>query len=269
MLTAQRLRELLHYDPETGVFTWLRPTSNRVKVGNRAGCNYRDRGWLIRLDTELHRAARLAWLYMKDEWPPLHLFQENDKVDDLRWANLYQAGRGEKLPPALRASGKPLTAARLRKLLDYDPATGVFTRRTLIGKRARLGAPTGLVNDRGYVLITVDGRRYRAHHLAWLHVYGVWPASRLDHRDLSRANNRIRNLRLATGSQNQANRGKQANNTSGYKGVYWIARENKWLAKIVRHGRQFHIGLFDDPRAAHAAYCKKARDLHGEFARAS
>lgn len=92
-LTAERLRELLAYDTETGVFRWrARPSRwSRIRAGNVAGCvknaGYREVG----LDSCRYRAHRLAWLYVTGEWPASGLDHENLNKDDNRWANLRPA----------------------------------------------------------------------------------------------------------------------------------------------------------------------------------
>jgi hypothetical protein len=270
MLTAELIREILNYDPETGRFTWRKARSNRVRVGSEAGCDAGDEiGRVIRLENYNHRVSRLAWLYMTGEWPEHHVYAINGDIRDTRWKNLEQRTRGSHLAPHSyrKASGDPLTQERLRQLLAYDKETGVFTHIAPVGARVKAGDLAGFVNDRGYVKICVDGRSYRGHHLAWLYVHGQWPSGKLDHKDRNRSNNRIDNLREATNSQNQANRAKQRNNTSGYKGVYWIEGQQKWLAKLVHKRKQYHLGLFATPEAAHEAYRAGAKRIHGEFAR--
>ena len=69
--------------------------------------------------------------------------------------------------------------------------------------------------------------------------------------------NRIANLRLATNEENGRNRGAQANNTSGYKGVAWHKRGRGWQARIHTRGKNNYLGL----------YAKAAKELHGEYAR--
>lgn len=73
MLTHARLIEVLHYDPATGAFTWLKQLAPRGKVGARAGCtdhNSRSKSRrFIRIDGTLYLEHRLAWLYEHGEWP--------------------------------------------------------------------------------------------------------------------------------------------------------------------------------------------------------
>lgn len=71
-LTHARLREVLAYDPLTGIFTWRVSTSKRIRVGDVAGGQPNKRGYVrIRVDGELFFAHRLAWFWMKGEWPGL------------------------------------------------------------------------------------------------------------------------------------------------------------------------------------------------------
>lgn len=87
----------------------------------------------------------------------------------------------------------------------------------------------------------------------------------VDHRDMDTLNNRRSNLRIATRLQNIHNRSAQANNRSGLKGVQLRADSGKWRARINVNGRVTSLGEFDNASDAHAAYCKKAQELHGEF----
>jgi hypothetical protein len=89
----------------------------------------------------------------------------------------------------------------------------------------------------------------------------------VDHRDGNGLNNRRKNLRLSTNSQNLCNRGSQRNGTSGFKGVTRHKLAGKWMAQIKQNGRRHYLGLFDKPEDAAAAYKTAAEALHGEFAR--
>jgi HNH endonuclease/AP2 domain len=109
---------------------------------------------------------------------------------------------------------------------------------------------------------------YNEHQLAWFYMTGRWPKPTIDHRDGDSTNNRWNNLRQATASQNNANRRRPRNNTSGYKGVYRGRRPGQWRAQIGKNGRTKYLGTFPTRQAAHAAYVAAARKHYGEFARA-
>jgi AP2 domain/HNH endonuclease len=161
-----------------------------------------------------------------------------------------------------------LTRARLRELLRYNPRTGEFRWRKRFCNRLRVGDLAGSVNRRGYRLINLRGRTYSEHQLAWFYMKGRWGRPTIDHRDGNVTNNRWNNLRRATWSENNANRCRSRNNTSGYKGVFRCRKTGKWRACICKNGQTIHLGAFTTPQAAHAAYVAAARKLFGEFARA-
>lgn len=176
-----------------------------------------------------------------------------------------------KPPTKTRTTAKngPLTLERLRELLIYDPATGEFTRRVDIYRKYRAGQKAGSRDRRGYVFLRIDYRPYTAHRLAWLYVYGVWPARDVDHIDGDCSNNRIANLRLATMSQNIANSKLSCRNKPGSKGVSWATNERKWKAQITFQSRNKHLGYFNSKEEAAACYREAATRLFGEFARTS
>jgi len=131
----------------------------------------------------------------------------------------------------------------------------------------KAGDVAGRGSGGGYRQISVDNRLYLAHRLAWLYMTGEWPEVQIDHVNMDRADNRFVNLRQATRSENKGNMRAQANNASGLKGVYWHKRAGKWCAQINTNGTRRHLGCFDSPEAAHAAYIASAKKHFGEFAR--
>jgi len=96
---------------------------------------------------------------------------------------------------------------------------------------------------------------------------GRWGRPTIDHRDGDVTNNRWKNLRRATASQNNANRRRPRHNTSGYKGVSLCRQSGKWRATIGSNGKTIKLGKFTSPKAAHRAYRAAARKLFGKFAR--
>jgi HNH endonuclease len=158
-----------------------------------------------------------------------------------------------------------VSRARLRALLHYDAESGEFRWRKQRGGKIRPGDVAGTVSVDRYRKITINGRQYRAHRLAWFYKTGEWCPQVVDHRDGDPSNNRWSNLRRATWSQNNANSRVQRNKTCALKGVSRNGR--RWRASIHKNGQKHHLGYFRTPQAAHAAYVKEARKLFGEFAR--
>lgn len=87
----------------------------------------------------------------------------------------------------------------------------------------------------------------------------------VDHIDGNTLNNQRSNLRLATPSQNQWNKGLYKNNTSGFKGVSWHKDTKRWQATIAANGKQKSLGVFYSKQDAALAYKEAAAKLHGEF----
>lgn len=89
----------------------------------------------------------------------------------------------------------------------------------------------------------------------------------VDHIDRDGLNNRRDNLRVCTFQENLCNKKIYKNNKSGYKGVSYHVRINKYSAEISHKGKQIWLGYFETPKEAYEAYCQSAIKLHGKFAR--
>ena len=148
-------------------------------------------------------------------------------------------------------------------LIRYDKDTGDFVW-SVSRPGASAGAIAGSVNKEGYRVIKLGRKPIRAHRLAWFLTFGVWPVASIDHKNGIRDDNRISNLREADHATNMQNKRKaMANNkSSGLLGVTWNKQHQRWQSKIMVNKQAHHVGLFDCPREAHAAYLNKKRQLH-------
>jgi hypothetical protein len=102
MLSAERLRELLRYDPKTGKWFWLASPNQRIRVGSEAGSLMGSGHRMIKAFGCKYLAHRLAWLYMTGEWPNDDVDHKNGKPDDNRWCNLRLATASQNIANSKR-----------------------------------------------------------------------------------------------------------------------------------------------------------------------
>ena len=160
---------------------------------------------------------------------------------------------------------RDLTVDLLNELFDYDKETGNLIWKNKPAKKVKAGAIAGSATDNGYIKITINQKKYRAHRLVFLMHKGYLPKT-LDHINGDRKDNRIENLRPATVSQNAMNRDISSKNKSGYKGVWWDKHKNKWRAVIKTSGERIHLGYFANVEEAGQVMRKAREELHGSFA---
>lgn len=95
ILTQDKLKQLLSYDPETGVFTWI-VNRGRVKIGTKCGCRTKRQGYLVtRINGKHYLMHRLAFLYMEGAFPQDQVDHVNRIKDDNRWGNLRHSATSE------------------------------------------------------------------------------------------------------------------------------------------------------------------------------
>lgn len=88
-ITQERLKHLLNYAPETGIWTWNNPNARSGReAGERAGSVGTGGYWVLRADCLTYRSCRLAWFYMTGEWPTYEIDHINREPWDDRWVNL-------------------------------------------------------------------------------------------------------------------------------------------------------------------------------------
>lgn len=151
-----------------------------------------------------------------------------------------------------------MTQEELKKLVSYDPETGIFI-------NLHRQEEVNYIRGKGYLGIQLNKTKYYLHRLAWLYMTGSIP-EQIDHIDTNRANNKWSNLRKADPSLNQHNKNLQSNNTSGIKGICWDKLNYKWIARLNFKGVCFNIGRFTSIEDAQKALEHKRNSLHGEYA---
>lgn len=161
--------------------------------------------------------------------------------------------------------GSTLTGAYLRQVIRYEAETGeLFWRRPRRNqKRGALGAPAG---HGGRLQTPIGGKAHYVHRLVWLYHHDAWPADQLDHINGNKLDNRIENLREATGLENLQNRWVgNAGTRGGLLGVSWDGRKvdgRPWRARIMRDGRSTSLGYYPTPEEAHEAYLAAKSQVH-------
>ena len=156
-----------------------------------------------------------------------------------------------------------ITQERLKELVSYDPDTGVFMRRTRTSNRVDMSKPIGSMDTHGYLWASIDGKTYRLHRLAFTYMTGSINDCDVDHINMNRADNRFSNLRQVSRSVNMQNKRRpSSNNKSGFVGVCYDSRMEKYCAHIRFGGKNRYLGSFETPEAAHAAYVAAKRESH-------
>ena len=180
------------------------------------------------------------------------------------------------------ADRENITPEYLRQIIDYDPETGEMTwlPRTaeMFGgcapeqcadwfNKNMAGKIAGGVGPRGYRMLEISGKNFRAARVAWAIAHGRWPSDQIDHINCIRSDDRLSNLREATAHQNARNKSASVRNATGVKGVHFERSKNKFMAQVRANGEYVFRRRFKTLEEAAAAYAEAARQYHGEFAR--
>lgn len=124
----------------------------------------------------------------------------------------------------------------------------------------------GTLHNKGYTQISLDGKHYLIHRLvAIAFILNPDNKSCIDHINSIKIDNRIDNIRWATGTENNQNQKIRKDNTSGTKGVYWNKRDKKWIAQIYIDKKKVNLGSFDNIEDAIKARQEKAKEIFGDF----
>lgn len=158
----------------------------------------------------------------------------------------------------------------LRKVLEYDQDTGLFTwiKNDIKSNQwhSRFeGRVAGHRDAAGYVIINFESKSYKAHRIAWYFMTGGWPDKQIDHIDRIKDNNKWKNLRLASNQENQFNTIHQKNSITGVRGVGLNRITGRWYSRITHNGKTYWLGYCYSQEEAVERYEKKAKELFGNF----
>jgi hypothetical protein len=108
-MTPERLKELVHYCPDTGIFTWAK-TRRGCRLGDTVGCRMKHGYIGIRLDDTLYLAHRLVWLYVHGNWPADQIDhidgnRANNKLANLREVTNMENAQNTRNPRPNNKSG--------------------------------------------------------------------------------------------------------------------------------------------------------------------
>lgn len=242
----------LRYD---GVSNTFYDTLRGVELKIRK-LNYSDNGVCktaqVKVKDRYVSAQIVAFILANQRQFEGRIFPVNGDKSDCRAENMYLVKDSDK--------DVALSAERVRHLLTYDHITGMFTWRnsTIYGDKS-----VGTFDKKGYLWIGIDGKSYALHRVAWLHYYGKWPDNMIDHKDGSKANNAIENLRDVTRNINAQNKRTAPSNarTTKVLGVY-LHKCGKYQAQIKKDKIWYNCGTHDTIEEAQAAYIEMKRKLH-------
>lgn len=160
-----------------------------------------------------------------------------------------------------------ITQEELKKLLHYDPETGIFTWLKTAARRLKIGQIAGSIrkdkDGKSYTLISVNNKRYLAHRLSWLYTHGEFPDEEIDHISGDGIDNRLCNLRSVSRSENCKNMRRNSKNKSGITGVIWRKDASKWAVQISSGRKKINLGLFNN--IFDAACARKNAEIKYEF----
>ncbi len=159
-----------------------------------------------------------------------------------------------------------ITQEELKQIVHYDPETGVMIRlkhrqKSRVGKKMGWLAKTPYSE---YIKAKIKGRDYSLASVAWLYVYGEYPAN-VRHINGNNRDLRLENLREESDEDiARDRRAATKNNKSGYLGVSWYRKTKKWVAHIKVNGKTMLLGYHKSKHVAYQAYLDAKKQYHPE-----
>jgi hypothetical protein len=143
---------------------------------------------------------------------------------------------------------------KLKEILNYNPASGLFTWMVDFKNHVKKGRIAGSISkhaNKNYICIHYNKYSHPAHILAWIFMTGKTPNNYIDHINGVGTDNRWCNLRDVSQSENMKNRAMAPiTSLSGITGVRHTRRSKKWVAKIYPNNQYIYIGSFSTKKAA-------------------
>lgn len=156
---------------------------------------------------------------------------------------------------------------KAKELFVYDRETGIIKWRKRTSNRQRGNMVAGCTRsncDGGYVYIKFEGKQYLAHRIAMLLAYGFYgDRLEVDHINHIRNDNRLSNLRFVTRADNQRNKTKRSDNTTGVMGVIYNKAMRKYAAQIKVYDVNIYLGSFST--LEEAAKARKDANIKYKF----
>lgn len=209
MITQNELKTYVHYDSEKGILTRIKCTAKCHKL------NEVIRSKDVYINNIRYSRLKLIWLYYYGIYPKTNVIRLDQNTSNDKISNLATTDTIKSLT---------LSLSNLKKFLNYDKDTGKFTWKLATNSSITIGSEAGHIQgdlpDGGYIKISLFGKIYNAHHLAWMYEYGNLPSKEIDHINQIRTDNRIINLREVSNKENMKNKSLYKNNSSGICGVY-------------------------------------------------
>jgi hypothetical protein len=149
------------------------------------------------------------------------------------------------------------------EIFRYEPNGTICHKHQVTGRsgRRKMDKPVGYFDKDGYLVFKFKGKLYRVNVVIWEMRYGpVTPGMEIDHRNNIRNDNRIENLQELTHRENATKQLISKANKTGYKGVTFYKKRNKFRASIKFNHKSIHLGYFNTPEEAYEA--RKAAELH-------
>jgi hypothetical protein len=132
----------------------------------------------------------------------------------------------------------PINPEMIRRILNYDPKTGIVTWKTP-GPARRLGVPLGTKTSKGYLRISIQKKALLLHRAIWVIMTGNQPTNYIDHINGIKTDNRWLNLREASHAENGWNAKLSSRNNTGIKGLCFNKSNGLWRCQIGKTNKHF------------------------------